>query len=213
MDLLQSFDTASMKIAIVGHGPSLQSAGLGPIIDSHDIVIRQKAIAHNLVCTYPKDFGKKTSIICGSYTIRESLFWDVNAKIWVFVDSRHSDINIPADNRFIILKDVCNYWNNIYRSLRTNNYIRHKKMTIHKTSSDVGHNHMSCGLHTIIYACEILKPKKLTLFGFDNIKSGAFTWSLTRGESWDQYPDHRWDVEQTLVKNISDKYNVELDFV
>jgi hypothetical protein len=201
------------KIAVVGHGPTMLNSNLGDNIDSYDIVIRQKAVSQSLVHNYPKDFGTKTSIICGSYTIKEALLWEPAANIWVFVDSRHEKINIKPDLRFTLLKDKCDYWNNFYRSLRTDDFTRHEKMTTHATSSDVGHNHMSCGLHTIMYACEILKPKKLTLFGFDNISSGKFNWSLTRGPDWNQYPDHRWDIEKEMLLVLADRYSVEFNFI
>lgn len=201
------------NVAIVGHGPSMHNSSLGKVIDSYKTVIRQKAVSSDLVRRFSNDFGIKTSIICGSYTIKEALFWDSNADIWVFIDSRHENIEIKKDLRFTLLPEVCIYWNNIYRSLRSDNYIRNEKMTIHATSSDVGHNHMSCGMHTIIYACEILKPDKITLFGFDNVKTGNFTWSLTRGETWDKYPDHRWDVEKELISMVSKNYSVEFEFV
>ena len=200
-------------IAIIGHGPSILNSNLGSSIDSYDTVIRQKAVSQSLVHNYPKDFGTKTSIICGSYTIKEALLWEPAANIWVFVDSRHEKLNIATDLRFTLLKDKCDYWNNFYRSLRTDDFTRHEKMTTHATSSDVGHNHMSCGLHTIMYACEILKPKKLTLFGFDNISSGKFNWSLTRGPDWNQYPDHRWDIEKEMLLVLADRYSVEFNFI
>jgi len=201
-------------IAIIGHGPSMLNSNFGDTIDSYDIVIRQKAISYDLVKKYPKDFGSKTSIICGSYTIKDALlFWNNLADVWVFVDSRHDKISIKTDTRFTILKDKCDYWNNFYRSLRTEDFIRNEKMTIHPTSSELGHNHMSCGLHTIMYACEILKPKKLTLFGFDNITSGKFNWSLTRGPNWNLYPDHRWDIEKEMLLVLADRYSVEFEFV
>jgi hypothetical protein len=202
-----------MSIAIIGHGPSLLHSNMGDKINSYDTVIRQKAVSHQLVTQLPKDFGTKTSIICGSYTIREALFWDSRAKVWVFTDSRHDSINIENDSRFTLLKEDCENWNNIYRSLRTENYIPNSKMTKYPTSSDIGHNHMSCGLHTILYACILLKPSHIALFGFDNLKTGDFTWSVTRGERWDKYPDHRWDVENKLIDLIKDKYSVELQFI
>lgn len=200
-------------IAIVGHGPSMMNSNLGSRIDSYDTVIRQKAVSSALVSNFPNDFGIKTSVVCGSYTIKEALFWSGHANVWVFVDSRHEKLNIVQDPRFTILKDKCEFWNNLYRSMRTDNFVRDEKMTIHQTSSDLGHNHMSCGLHTIMYACEILKPKKLTLFGFDNISSGKFTWSLTRGPQWNQYPDHRWDIEKEILSLMSNKYSVQFEFV
>lgn len=201
------------SIAIVGHGPSMANSFFGTTIDSYNTVIRQKAVSSELVKYHSKDFGQKTDIVCGSYTIREALFWHPSAKVWVFIDSRHSDlVNLDKSNKFLLLPEFCNHWNNIYRSLRSSNFIKNSKMSNYSTSSSIGHNHMSCGLHTILYACEILKPKKLTLFGFDNIKNGEFTWSLTRGKEWNQYPDHRWDTENIMVNTISKEYSVEMEF-
>ena len=200
-------------IAIVGHGPSILNSNLGNIINSYDIVIRQKAISASLVSNAPKDYGTKTSIICGSYTIKEALFWNSKSKIWVFMDSRHEKIVPTIDTRFTLLPDLCKHWNSLYRQLRSSNYNRNKQMTTHATSSELGHNHMSCGLHTIIYACDILKPEKISLFGFDNIKNGDFTWSVTRGKSWNEYPDHRWDTEKEMLKLISNNYYVNFEFI
>ncbi len=198
-------------IAIIGHGPSMLNSGLGDKINSYDTVIRQKYAGGELIKKFPNDFGKKVSYICGSWTIRNSLFWH-SAPVWVFCDSRHENIELSGSEPFTILLRECNYWNNIYRNLRSSEYARHEKMTVHKTSSDIGHNHMSCGLHTIIYACHILRPKAITLFGFDNLKTGQFTWSLTRGQQWSEYPDHRWDTENIMLKEISKYYDVEFNF-
>lgn len=201
------------SIAIIGHGPSMINSNFGNLIDSYSTVIRQKLVSRDLVAYSSADFGTKTNIVCGSYTIKEALFWHPSAKVWVFIDSRHKNLSFTDEStRYTLLKDTCNEWNEIYRSLRTDNYIKDIRMTTYATSSDLGHNHMSCGTHTIIYACEILKPKEITLFGFDNVKNGSFTWSMTRGESWKQYPDHRWDIENKLLSLIQDKYSVEFIF-
>jgi len=200
-----------MSVAIVGHGPSMLKSKSGIEIDSHDVVIRQKAIGKVILDSNPADFGSKVSYICGSWTIRNTLFW-APVPVWVFCDSRHSNIRLLGNENYKVLLNECNYWNEFYRNKRTKNYMRNEKMTIHKTSSEIGHNHMSCGLHTIMYTCELLNPSKIILYGFDNIKSGEFTWSLTRGEDWNEYPDHRWDIENLLLNEFKVKYNVEFEF-
>jgi hypothetical protein len=183
----------------------------GKEIDLFETVIRQKAVGKHILDNNPNDFGSKVSYICGSWTIQNSLFW-APVPVWVFCDSRHPNVKLSGNENFTVLLDKCNYWNEFYRNKRTAGYVRNKKMAVHNTSSEVGHNHMSCGLHTIMYACEILKPSKICLYGFDNIKSGDFTWSLTRGKDWNQYPDHRWDIENILLLEFQERYNVHFEF-
>ena len=68
---------------------------------------------------------------------------------------------------------------------------------------------MSAGLHAILYACH-LGYREIVLFGFDNVASGGFTWSVTRGPEWNQYPDHRWDIEREMVKLIGSEYGASI---
>jgi hypothetical protein len=77
----------------------------------------------------------------------------------------------------------------------------------------LGHPHLSAGFHAILYACRFLKPSKVVLAGFDNIESGSFTWSITRGPDWGKYPDHRWDIEHDLLLDIGDEFGVEVSFL
>ena len=50
----------------------------------------------------------------------------------------------------------------------------------------------------------------MTCYGFDNVKTGTFTWSLMRGPDWEQYPDHRWDVEKEMARLVAARHDVEL---
>jgi len=72
---------------------------------------------------------------------------------------------------------------------------------------------LSAGFHTILYACQFLKPETITLAGFDNVESGGFTWSITRGPKWDKYPDHRWDMEHDLIGDVEREFGVEVKFL
>ena len=80
------------------------------------------------------------------------------------------------------------------------------------SSDDKGHLHMSSGLHALLYACYWLKPKRVNMVGYDNVKTGAFTWSITRGPEWGHYPDHRWDIEHKMVHEIAEQFEVEVHF-
>lgn len=210
-----------MSVAIVGHGPSMLGSCNGELIDSFDFVVRQKALSQGLILNNKKDFGNKVSAICGSWTIKNALFWSYSAQKWVFLDRRHSDVSKAETEKYEkitgarVLKDTCQHWTDLYTNSRSSSYTwsHLDEITTHSTSDDKGVRHLSCGLYTIIYACELLKPKEITLFGFDNIKSGNFTWSLARGPNWKDYPDHRWDTENALIPVIEKVYEVRLKFI
>ena len=206
-----------MKAVIVGHGPSMLKRELGGEIDSFDFVIRQKRCSETL--KYPKQYGSRVDSVCGSFTIAMSLKQDVAARqYWVFMDSRHHAVS-PAQVEqvrravpCVILRETCDYWNERYRQLREA-FVMDAAQERKKTSDELGHTHMSAGLHTLIYACELLKPTTVMLAGFDNVQSGAFTWSISRGPQWQQYPDHNWPTERKLVPIISEHYGVEVNYL
>ena len=77
----------------------------------------------------------------------------------------------------------------------------------------MGHDHMSAGLHTLIYACKYLNPSNIDLIGCDNLATGQWSWSITRGPDWNQYPDHRWDVEHDMVSMIGRHFNVPINYL
>lgn len=200
-------------VCIVGHGPSMLEHEYGAEIDAHDTVIRQKRCEETL--KYPEQYGTKTDIVSGSYTIAPMLPQHMPGNIyWVFVDSRHDDLPLDMICKMekvvpcTILPKVCFTWNEAYRAMR--DHYKHPPGV--QKFSDKGHPHMSAGLHTLIYACEILKPKEITLYGFDNIKTGTQSWSITRGPNWDKYPDHRWDIEHKMIGMVQREFNTEVIF-
>ena len=195
-----------MKAIIVGHGPSIMGEEMGKLIDEFDIVIRLKRCQHTL--DLPQYFGKKTSVVSGSLTIAGAIR-DIPAyQYWVFVDSRHADTDPSVienaqtlfDKPCILDKTLCDSWDEIYRSKRDE-------------MGGQGHNHTSQGFKAILYALHFLKPDELILIGFDNIYSGNFTWSITRGPEWKHYPDHRWDVEHALLGNLKQAYDIPIGFL
>ena len=200
-------------VAIIGHGPSMLEHEYGAEIDEHATVIRMKRCEETL--KHPEQYGTKTDIVCGSYTIALMLPQHMpKNEYWAFLDSRHDDLPWSVVGRMVeavpckILPELCFTWNTIYRALRTP-YDTPEGV---QAFTPLGHNHMSAGLHTLLYACEVLKPREITLYGFDNIKTGSQGWSITRGPDWNKYPDHRWDVEHQMIPMIEKEFDVEVVF-
>ena len=160
---------------------------MGQIIDTYDKVIRLKRCQDTL--KHPDYYGTKTDVIGGSLTIAGQLRGIGNApEYWVFVDSRHTKFDpvelarVPqmfGNQRCILDKALCDDWDQRYRDKRD-------QMGGH------GHNHTSQGFKAIVYALQHMTLDSLTLVGFDNVLTGEFTWSITRGPDWKKYPDHRW---------------------
>lgn len=194
---------------IVGHGPSLLQRRDGSLIDSYDFVVRQKRCQETL--KYPDVYGAKKNAVCGSWTIAPELEKVGADEVWVFLDSRHEGVpqDLVDQVPWRIDRRLCNEWNAKYRSRRTP-YEKHDSM---KEFHPLGHPHLSAGFHSILYACEFLKPESVTLAGFDNVESGEFTWSITRGPEWDKYPDHRWDIEHEMLDDVREEWDVEINFL
>ena len=195
-----------MKPIIVGHGPSIMGEEMGKLIDEFDIVIRLKRCQHTL--GLPQHFGKKTSVVAGRLTIAGALREIQADAYWVLLDSRHTDTDQTIidnvqnifDKPCILDQGLCNSWDEIYRSKRDD-------------MGGQGHNHTSQGFKAILYALHFLAIDELILVGFDNIYSGDFTWSITRGPDWKHYPDHRWDVEHKLLTDLKKTYDIPIGFL
>jgi hypothetical protein len=209
-----------MKVCIVGHGPSLQRERRGPEIDEFDKVIRQKR--SETLLEHPEHYGTRTDIACYSLKLIQLGHIQLKAdEYWSFVDSRFSKVKAET---FEILKkkfekkygaplridkDICDFWNETYREMRTP-FTRHPQQSATPYSDDLGHLHMSAGLHTLVSACYFLRPKEIVLAGYDSVVSGDWTWSAARGEKWNAYADHRFDVEHEMLPIIASTYDVEI---
>ena len=206
------------RCIIVGHAPSMLLEEMGELIDGYDTVIRLKNCRQTLM--KPEFYGTKTDIVGGSLTIAGQLRDLTSEKFWIWTDSRHEgwewndQINalphIFTNKRVFIDRDLCNTWNTTYRNMReaTPDHNWDEAMRASRYDTGEGENHMSQGLHALVYACALLKPDAVDLIGFDNVLTGEFNWSVTRGEDWDKYPRHRWDIENKMVDIISKHYDV-----
>lgn len=196
------------SVCIVGHGPSLLQQRAGELIDAHDFVVRQKRCQETL--KFPEQYGTRTDAVCGSWGVAKKLE-PLAPEVWVFIDSRYQGIpdEVIEQTPWKIDKRLCNEWNAKYRSRRTP-YVPPEQTVEYDR---LGHPHVSSGFHTLLYACEFLRPEYVTLAGFDNVETGDFTWSITRGPEYDQYPDHRWDIEHEMLKDVEDEWDVEIRFI
>jgi hypothetical protein len=206
-----------MRAVIVGHGPSIFGEKMGVEIDGFDVVIRQKRCQETL--KHPDYYGTRTDVVSGSWTIAKGLRGIPANEYWVFLDSRHNEVTEgqidamrahfePA--RCVIDEPLCSTWNEAYRALRTP-YTLGEQMERKGTSDDRGHTHMSAGLHTLIYACS--QYDEVVLVGCDNLASGKFTWSVTRGPDWQKYPDHRWDIEHKMIPTIANHFDTKIGYL
>lgn len=196
---------------------------MGELIDSFDTVIRLKRCQQTL--EKPEFYGTKTDVIAGSLTIAGALR-DIPAdSYWVFADSRHEGWewqdkinavpNMFRGKHVFIDSDLCTVWNNTYRNMRAAkpDPVWDEQMAASRYDHGEGENHLSAGLHALIYACAYLKPDEVHMIGFDNVMTGRFDWSVTRGEDWKKYPRHRWDLENEIAGLVSETYGVPIAFV
>lgn len=208
-----------MQLAIIGHGPSLLKAHYGREIDGHDLIVRLKRSAH-LPRQYPQFFGTRTNIVCGSLTIAPVLAmdWPGQRTYWIFADTRtfgpdaeRRAMNAIPGANVTFDEALCERWVSEYRRMRLGIALADGQKRHEKLSDDHGHLHCSAGMFAVIYAMAITRPTQISLYGFDNIRTGGFTWSLTRGPEWNQYPDHNWETESRLLREVCNAYGYEAE--
>jgi len=206
-----------MEVIIVGHGPSLLHKKYGSYIDSFDCVIRQKANSIKYVKENPEQYGSKTNVIGGSTAQYKTISNIPNVQCWVYIDSRRNpkeDYDSRYNSETVKCnQQLCHHWNQIFRDMRTNDWSRNSQEAQVHSDPVLGHNHMSSGTHTILYACHYIQPSKIHLLGYDNVRSGKFGWSVTRGKDWKNYGDHRYDVEQKMLPLFEKEFNTKIVFV
>jgi len=208
-----------MKTAvIVGHGPSALDGKLGEFIDAQDYVIRLKRCQESL--KYPADYGTRTDILGGSYGIAGAIRQIPADHYWVWVDSRQDepDVSIIETLFYGHTVDVdinlCRFWDSAYmrRRDKVDQYEKHEQMEQSQYADEYGEKHLSQGFKAIVYAAEKLDVDKIYLVGFDNMMTGEFTWSITRGPDFDQYATHRWDIEHEMLPQVEIVYGKKIIF-
>ena len=162
-----------MKVAIIGHGPSLLKAQKGQEIDGHDVVVRIKR-SWQLPEIYPEFYGTRTDYVCGSMTLGEGVVkpWHDKGvrKFWLFVDQRTKDLPTAMEETLDrdyggvhCDRELCAKWRDIYINLRWPIERDPQQVMNALLSDEMGHRHQSAGSHAIMYALDVLRPKSISL--------------------------------------------------
>lgn len=205
-----------MRVCIVGHGPSLLAEECGEIIDDHDRVVRVKRCHDTL--RYPLHYGTRTDALAASVHLAGQIRDIPAGEYWLIVDSRHPDPEpvVGAAQRLLARSrtrcdiELCREWDARYRDRRTPVEGWPEGMKPSRYADSLGERHLSQGFKALLYACRFWEPDEITLAGYDNVMTGDFTWSVTRGPEWTNYPTHRWDIEHEMLKDVEEMFRVKL---
>lgn len=205
-------------LAIVGHGFSMQRAWHGSAIDAHDCVVRLKRSAALL--KYSDLYGSKTDVAAGAMGILPAIIAEYPSagEYWCLLDSRGYDPCLPPDIdrtlNIIVNPTLSCSIDEQFRIMRKPYKKSDQQVSVGKLSSPTfGHNHTSQGVKALAYAMVHRRPSVIRLFGFDSVWEGRFSTSVTRGLSYNQYPDHNWQAEHDLVDWMMERYKVPVEYV
>lgn len=187
-----------MKVAIVGHGPSLTGAKKGAEIDSFDRVVRLKG-SNTVLDT--EDFGHNVDALVASTEIMGTFFKMNSPVYWAypkkgFYNEKQFLLNMEKLEKPVVLPiPTCNFWNNRFRQM------------------GACHPNVSTGMAAIIIAATQWNPDEIKLFGFDTLMNPQIP--FTRHAKIPRsgvgpLPDHDWAMENKLLDKVRDAYNVKI---
>jgi hypothetical protein len=161
-------------ITIVGHGPSINGAGLGPWIDQQTVV-RLKTAPRPV----PADWGTRTDFTCARHP---DFFKKAVGELWLF--PAHDGL----DGRRARVADVERWIDHFYRFAPRRD---HKGRTVKP----------STGCCAIYCAIEFLDAREIALVGFDNwFGPPAGKWNCPHDPMYHHYAAERASVEDLGVK-------------
>ena len=187
------------EILIVGHGKSIQNAGLGEKIDQYPVV-RMKTFKkfHD-----EKNYGKRTDYLCSSTEVMLGMLGQAEPiEYWCYPKKgewsagTEKKFKKKAENYIVPLKET-EYWNEIFRERSGYGGI-----------GSEGRN-ISTGLAAIIIAAWRLK-KDIILAGFDTLLNPALDYHSVYNPTTRVAHCHKWCIENAMLPEISEHYGVNL---
>lgn len=183
-------------ICIVGHGPNVKGASLGKVIDSHDIVIRMANCDWQENTT---DYGHKYDF--GIYTPNQQKFVDKTTRFpklafWCYIPESNTEeyqTKIRGKDT-VCFGDIVESWRGVNRFF-------------------------SRGLASLIIAAEKVRPKKITLIGFNQVQEGNAGDGPRHPEELQKLmvskkkDTHDWSNEKQIVDRIKGHYGTEIEFL
>ncbi len=178
-----------MRVAIVGHDPSLPQAGLGKEIDSYDKVVKMNNCGWHWKEAYGAryDYGVTTK---ASLNLDYNVFPEKN-KMWTY--NKHGDKKEPCPH-FNITPYISKYIVEV----------------MFRLAGERVKNGISRGCAGILGAITVLNAKEVKLFGMSQIATGIYTtnqhppeyFKLLSKEAQKVVPkelSHQWHLEHQIV--------------
>lgn len=204
-----------MRVAIVGHGPSMKGAGLGPEIEAHDRIVRLKQ-GWMMPQVRPDDYGSRLDIICSTLKTWRP-YWKLPIKeYWGYQSFPGQDASLGKIREHFgsipvhLAGAAISRWLGEYRELAD---IRGGWERPSDGMTKVGDEPwFSTGMGAIVMACALLLPETVTLFGFDNLVQGRREEFTNIFRTTDhEYPRHAWNIEWRMLQLLEKEYNVRID--
>jgi len=184
---------------IVGHGPSLKSAGLGKKIDACDKVIRLKNCYYLLAET--QNYGARTDVMCSStevlhylHKVKAQEYWGYpkhgtynQASVWQ-LERRVGPVHIPLE--------LTNLWNCVFLELGGR------------------HPNVSTGMGAIVIALDRFRPEALYLAGFDTLLDPKIAYASTVPTKFNdggtKDTGHDWETENQMLPYLAAHFGAEI---
>ncbi len=197
------------NIVVVGHGPSLVGKGLGPKIDSFDIVVRISGTDNQT----PEDYGTRSDFTCTCHSYTADVLIDdmkngvvADYQAWVF--SRPTILESKIEECGIRLQgyqyDYCNYITNDWE-------YKFQELDPHGSKFRDRFPLISRGLAGILIAVHKFRPESVTLAGMDNLWEGTDENYLSVARGWVEKPFHDMVKERMLLDQIKEHYGFKLE--
>jgi hypothetical protein len=189
-------------VVIVGHGTSLEGAGLGSIIDSYDCpIVRLIGFMHG--CGV-EDRGSRVDYLCTTARRYKKFLADKvvpTRELWVYVHRYKFPTLIPKSYKGGPLYiDNLREWAIVYDKLRTRRTV----------------NFFCKGLASVIIAAKRLDIDSILLFGFDNLWRGESRnfETMGLGKVKGVYTtSHDYAAERKVLDIVSTKYGVIISHI